>query len=72
MIDGGIGFRQAVCRQLIITYQTATSLENAAGDFGFFQCHSTRFGPNQKTFWLRVPPASSNESVIGCFCYVNS
>lgn len=23
------------CHQLIITYQTATCLENAAGDFGF-------------------------------------
>lgn len=26
---------QVVCHQLIITYQTATSLRIAAGDFGF-------------------------------------
>lgn len=50
MINGGFGFIQAACHQLIITYQTATGLENAAGDFGFFQCHSTRFVQIKRRF----------------------
>lgn len=55
---------QVICHQLIIAYQTATSLENVAGDFVF----SSGIYPTQKMLWLSLPPASTSESVIGCFC----
>lgn len=68
MIDGSVCFTQVICRQIIITYQTATCVEYTAGDFGFSSGSVQDLIQNQKTLRLRLPPSSSNESVIGCFC----
>lgn len=59
---------QVICHQIIIIYQTASSLEYAAGEFGLSSCSVQDFIQSQKTLRLCLPPASSNEFVIGYFC----